>query len=263
MKVAKIIKVCNDTCNLLSYILDEGIRIEFETYLEYSDKINKTSSTKCFHLIIKSVLDEISSVLSTNIGYLIQDMSKRINEIITTGEKAIDMKQLRELHEYIEGLDKKFPKMAGLIRFIKKTRFDTDQYFKSLVDIKTRRKIFGEILSLKNEFDLNYFMSFFGTYSKYYDPTDGFIDFQIKEDFQEVIEGIFKGSRSRRNTYDKIHLYSCCLYSKSYSNHNLKFATKDKIILKGAPQLLHSFQILTILQLNKLLLKEIPQLPEP
>jgi hypothetical protein len=260
VKLASIYKICNDTGNLLSYILDEDIRIQFEIYLELSDKLNKTSIAKCFHLLIKSVVDEISVVLSTNIGYLLQDISKNLDEIVPKGETALDMIQLRLLHEYMDGLEIKFKKLTSLIRFIKITKLEPNKNYQSLIDIRSRRKVFIEIMNLKNTFDRKYFESFFGPNFKYYDSTDEFIDFQIKQVFEETINDVFKGSRSRRNTYDKIHLYSCCVYSKKHTNHLLKFVTKDKIMLKGATNLLDLFHILSVVQLNQLLEKEIPQL---
>ena len=248
---------------LLGYILNENVRDQFEKYLELSDKLNKVTSVSCFHLVLKSVIDEITAVLSTNIGYLIQDMSKNLNDIIPIGEKSLDMRQLRLLHEYMNNLEVKFKKLESLIRFIKNTKLDSDQNYSSLVDIRSRRMKFEEILELKNVFDIDYFSKFFGKNFKYYDPTDEFIDFQLKKDFEDMINNIFKGSRSRRNTYDKIHLYSCCIYSKSKINEFLKFVTKDRIMLEGSPILLEYFQILNLSKLNQLLSKEMPELPEP
>ena len=262
VRLVSIFKICNDTSNLLGYIFDEDIRSQFEIYLELSNKLNKTSSADCFHLLIKSVIDEISVVLSTKIGYLLQDISKNLNEIIPKGETALDMPQLRSLHDYIDNLENRFEKSAGLIQFIKLTKFDPEKNYQSLVNIKSRRKVFDEIIELKNTFDRKYFAYFFGSNFKYYDPTDEFIDFKIKEEFEETIDEIFLGSRSKRNTYDKIHLYSCCVYSRRYINHLLKFVTKDKIMLNGTNNLLDFFQIISVIQLNQLLRKELPQLKD-
>jgi len=241
----------------MGFILGNELRVPFETFLQKSDTLNRYSKSKCFHVVFKSVIDEISSVLSTNLGYLIQDMSKELQKIIPEKDTALTMSELKALLEYMDGLENRFEKLSGLIKYIKKTFLDPDNFYYSLVDLKSRRKKFEEILELKNSFDIGYFSIMFGNQFNYYDPTEEFIDFEVKKDFEKLINEIFLGSRSRRNTYDKIHLYSCCLYSKRNNGTEVKFVTNDKIILKGSQVLSEYFQILDIQGIIQILEKEI------
>ncbi|UJG39916.1 MAG: hypothetical protein K9W45_08665 [Candidatus Heimdallarchaeum aukensis] len=257
-----LISIGHDTCILLAYIYDDGIRDEFENYLEISNNINNRSYSKYYHLLLKSVVDEISAVIGSRLGNIIKEMSKKLQEIIPERTTSLSMKQLSEFLEYMEDLETIYPKDAGLIRYIKRNMLDKKKNYSSLIDTASRRKKFSEMISLKNRFDINYFSSLFGTYFKYYDPTDKLRDTEIKEDFEEIMKKIFKGARTKRNTYDKIHIYSCCAFIRENRNDNLKFTTSDQILLENSRLLEKYFEIVDMQSLVRLLYTHMDSLPE-
>ena len=134
--MTSILRVSNDTGILMGFILGNELRVPFETFLQKSDTLNRYSKSKCIHVVFKSVIDEISSVFSTNLGYLIQDMSKELQKIIPEKDTALTMSELKALLEYMDGLENRFEKLSGLIKYIKKTFLDPDNFYYSLVDLK-------------------------------------------------------------------------------------------------------------------------------
>lgn len=198
-------------------------------------------------------MDEISQVFGAKLGHIIKDISRELSRIIPKNEKGLTMSQIREINEYMENLDKKFPSSPGLISFIKNHKFYQDKNYLSLINIESRRKMLLEIFELKNLFDIHYFSSLFGPNFLYFDPTDDFIDNSVKSIFEGLIESIFIGKRKKGNTNDKIHLYTCCSYVKKSLNEYLKFITKDKALLARADLLQEHFQILKMENMNLLL----------
>ncbi len=238
----------HDTCIILGYIFNDEIRDYFEEYIEISDKINRGNICKSYHLMFKSIIDEISSVISSYTGVIVKDMITNISELIPEQTTAITFEQQRKLVEYMDGLEQKFTKQKNLIVFIKEAFFSDDNYYPyySLVDIKSRRKKLAEIRGLKSRFNINYFASFFQKNFYYYDSTEDILNEDWKESYDNKIKEVFKGARRGRNAYDYIHIYNCYIYSKKFPKYILHFTTKDAIILKGANAFKADFKILDI-----------------
>ena len=246
----------------MDYITNETIREYFEDYLDISDKLNKSLEIRCYHLVLKSVIDELSHVLSTYLGLIIDDMRKKLQIIVPKKTDSLSMKQLVDLLDYMNSLEERFPKQAGLIRFLKENLMDEQKNYQSLWKIEERREVFSQMLKLKNRFNIRYFDLFFGDFFNYFDPTEDFVNEDLKEEYKILFESVFKGGRTNRNFYDNIHLYSCFIFAKQKDDERLMFTTLDKRILGGTDVFALTFQIITIQDLVLHLTKQFRSLPD-
>ncbi|MHA1465892.1 MAG: hypothetical protein ACTSU7_08200 [Candidatus Heimdallarchaeaceae archaeon] len=235
-----------DCCILLDYIYVNPHKILLEEFLEINNTLNRKKICRSCVLLYKHVIVEVSSVISTQLGYLISEINKKISRIVPEKTSLIGFDQKRKIIEFMNNLETIYPKYSDLISFIRKSYFEEDIDYNSLVNIETRRKKLAEIHGLKNRFNINYFASFFGKFLKYFDSTEDIQNDFLKEEFESKAKEVFRGSRRKRNHYDYIHLYNSFIYSNKYKEFILHFITRDKVMLQSENLFKKNFKILEL-----------------
>ena len=238
-----------DSCILIDYIYDNPNRNLFEDFLEINEEINKKNICKSCLLIYKHTFDEVSSVIRTQLGYILSEINKKLNEIVPEKTSIIDFTQKRKILEFMNGLETFYPKYQEIIRFIKASFFEDDIEYISLINIETRREKLADMLSLKNRFNVNYVASFFGKNFRYYDATEDIRDDFLKKEFEDKAAIVFRGARKNRNYYDYILLYYSFTYSHKFKEFILHFITKDKIMLRSRELFQNYFKIMELHEL--------------